>query len=189
MQMTSTFFVAAMGIPNAWLCLKVAAPYLVAYGLWWCISRMDQLLNKLFPHWEWEKRMGWLNIRLERQTDTILRWMGYGLFAALAAALYGIVCGVQALQAISNWGEPEVFGEIAMRVLTLVICLGFWLVYLGGVLVPKLRNQYEADELEKFRAQQDAEGRDYIRPSRRTSSMAKPGRQAPLLPNRMRRGR
>jgi hypothetical protein len=147
---------AAIGIPSAWQCLNIAAPFLALAALRWVIHRVDHTIDRLFPHWEWEKRLGWLNIRTQRRAETALRWIGYFLYALLAAALYGIVWAAPALGQIDHWSDPAVLGEISLKLSVLLVCLGSWLVYLGFELLPKLRRQHEVDELEKFRAEQAA---------------------------------
>lgn len=180
---------AAIGIPSAWHCFEFAAPFLAVAALRWVIHRTDRTVDRLFPQWEWEKRLGWLNLRTQRRTEAVLRWIGYFLYALLAIALYGIVWAAPTLAQIDQWSDPDVFGEIWMKVSVFLVSLVYWLLYLGFELLPKLRRQYEADELEKFRAELDA--RDPERESRpdsrdtpplekpRASLAARPGRFGP----------
>jgi hypothetical protein len=155
--------VAAIGIPGAWQCLAVAAPFLFLAAVRWIVLRVDHAVDRLFPGWEWEKRLAWLNLRAQRRADAILRWIGYFVYALLAAALYGIVWAVPTLENFDRWNDPGVLGEICLRLPVLFLCLVFWLTYLGLELLPKLRRQYEADELEKFRAERTEIERDDAR--------------------------
>jgi len=152
---TTPLILADIAIPSAWQCLVFAAPFLAAIAVCWLINRTDQIINHLFPDWEWERRLGWLNIRARRRAEAALRWIGYGIYAILAAALYGIVWGAQALPTVGHWNDPNVLGDVALRLAVLLVCFGVWLVYLGCGLIPKLRDQQEKEDLEKFRAETD----------------------------------
>ena len=57
---TPLSILAAIAVPSAWQCLAVAGPFLAIGAVWWLINRTDQILNHLFPDWEWERKLGWL---------------------------------------------------------------------------------------------------------------------------------
>lgn len=135
-------------------CMAWAMPFLGVAALACLVRRMDQIIDRLFPHWEWEKRLGWLNIRAQRRADLVLRWIGYFIYAVLAVALLGIVWGAEALATLDRWDDPSVMADLALRVPVLLACLGLWLVYFGCELIPKLRDQSEREGLRKFRAEQ-----------------------------------
>lgn len=148
-------FIAEIAIPDAGQCLTWAAPVLAVVAMIGVLGRMDQIIDRLFPHWEWERRLGWLNIRAIRRAEKVLRWLGYFIYAVLGLALLGIVWSAQGLvETLNHWDNPHVAVELALRVPVLLASLGFWLVYLGCELLPKLRGQYEEEELQKFRAEQ-----------------------------------
>ncbi|HUB68146.1 MAG TPA: hypothetical protein VL981_11740 [Candidatus Methylacidiphilales bacterium] len=176
MLRTPHFFMATIGIPSAWQCLQVAAPFLAFIALRWVIRRVDHTVNRLFPHLEWERRLGWLNITTQRRAEAVLRWIGYVIYALLAAALYGIVWAAPALGQLGQWSDSTVLGEIPLKISVLLICLGCWLVYFGCELLPKLRRQHEEEELEKFRAKQTGldDERDHQPGSRLKSIWKKP---------------
>jgi len=146
-------FLAELAIPNARQCLAVAAPILAVMAAWWVITRTDQIIAKLFPQWEWERRLGWLNIKAERQADVVMRWIGYIVYALLAGALYGIVWSSSFFADISRTDNPNIVADGMWKLSTLLLCLGVWVLYLGWELIPKLRHQYEREELEKYRAE------------------------------------
>ncbi len=104
-----------------------------------------------FPHWEWEKKLGWLNITAERRSEAILRWIGYFIHAGMAVALYGIVWAAPALGEFGST-DPAVIGDGASRLAVLLVCLTIWGLYLGGELIPKLRREHEQEELARYRA-------------------------------------
>ena len=154
MEVMPFSFVAEIAIPSARQCLSLAAPFLAVAALWWLVRRMDQIIDYLFPHWQWERQLGWLDIRTERRADAVLRGMVYVVYAVLAAALYGIVWAASAMASLDHLRDPVVLRELIVRLSVMLVSLGFWLVYLGLSLIPKLRNQYEAEELEQFRREQ-----------------------------------
>ncbi len=186
MVMVATPFplVAALGIPDAQHCFIAAFPVVCALVAWWLLKRIDSILAWLFPHWEWEKKLGWLNIRAERQADAFLRWVRYFVYALLALALYGIVWGAQALAWLDQMDDPSILAEIVARVPVLLISLGFWLSYLGLVLIPKLRDEYEFDELQKYRAEQAALEKEHDRPRSSRLKPRQPDQNPPLRSNR-----
>jgi hypothetical protein len=146
---------AEIAIPDARHCFAWIAPFLFLAAAMFIIGRMDLIIDRLFPHWDWEKRLGWLNLRAQRQAETVLRWIGYFIYAVLGLSLLGIVWAARGLvDALNNWSDPYVLSELARRIPVLLACLGLWLVYLGCELLPKMRGQYEEEELEKFRAEQ-----------------------------------
>jgi len=167
-----------IAIPSAGQCLVFAAPFVAVALAWWVIERIDVIMHHLFPHREWERQLGWLNIRAERQAAAMLRWLGYGLYALLAAALYGIIWAAKAFPALENWNEIPVLDHLALRVPVLVLCLGFWLLYFGAVLLPKLRNEWEKEELDKFRVEMEAEELRKEQPVSRLKSTLLPGPKA-----------
>ena len=120
-------------------------------------------MDYLFPNWEWERKLGWLNLRAQQRADNVLRWLGYFVYAALGAALLGIVWSAKEMAGIENWADPCDFSQLAFFVPVLLVCLGFWLLYLGFELMPKLRGKYEEEELEKYRAEQAELEREYDR--------------------------
>jgi hypothetical protein len=179
---------------HAWQALVFLAPFLAVAALWWLIGETDRLMGLLFPHAEWEKSLGWLNIRAQRRADTALRWVGYGVYAVLAAALYGIAWGAQGLQVLSSGLDPNLFGYLAWRIAVLTVCLGAWTLYLGCWLVPKLRAQRELKALKRFRSElEEAEREQEMHaPSRIHAPLPKPRVNAPresVVSDRTRRRR
>jgi signal transduction histidine kinase len=142
-----------MAIPNPWQCLVWVAPLLAVAALWWLVDNADRIINYLFPNLEWERSLGWLNIQAERRAQAAMRWLGYGIYLLLAAVLYGIVRLADGFPDLANWTDPWVVGDLVLRIPALAICLGVWLLYLGGWLVPKLRREREEAGLKKHRAE------------------------------------
>ena len=175
-----------------WKCLVFAAPFLVIAALWWLMNQTDRIIQYLFPNLEWEKSLGWLNIRAERRATTALRWIGYGIYVLLLAALYGIAWSAEGLQDFDHWSDPSVMGDLALRIPALAFCLGLWLLYLGSWLLPKLRAEREEAALKRYRAEaEEAEREREKQPrSRVHAPLQKPRTNPPLTaltPNRTKR--
>jgi hypothetical protein len=149
-------FLAEIRIPNAGECLLFLGPLATMAFIWWLFHFVDQVIHRVFPGLEWQRQMGWLNIKSERRAEAVLRWLGYFLYAVLAAALGGIVWGAIGLRQLDDWGDPMVTADLAMRVPVLVLSFVPWLIYLGFTLWPRLRREYEGEELEQYRAEQAA---------------------------------
>lgn len=146
--------VAEIAIPDLQQCLMFAAPFLAVAAVWWLVRHMDQIMNRLFPNLEWERQLGWLNIKAERRAEAVLRWIGYFIYAMLAISLLGVIWAVHGLAMIKDWSDPAALDLVGHRLPILLMSAGYWFVYLGCALIPKIRNQHEEEELAKFRAEQ-----------------------------------
>jgi signal transduction histidine kinase len=142
-----------MAIPDPWPCLVWATPLLAVAAVWWLIDHADRIIHFLFPDLEWERSLGWLNIKAEKRAQAAIRWLGYGIYLVLAAALYGIVRIADGFPALEDWADPWVVGDLVLRIPALAVCLGVWLIYLGCWLMPKLRRQREEADLQQYRAE------------------------------------
>jgi hypothetical protein len=149
-------FLAEIAIPTADECLLFLGPLAAMAFVWWLFHFVDQVIRRIFPGLEWERQLGWLNIRSERRAEAVLRWLGYLVYGVLAAALGGIVWGAVGLRQLDNWSDPMVTADLALRVPVLVLSFVPWLIYLAGALWPRLRREYEQEELEQYRAEQAA---------------------------------
>lgn len=131
----------------------LCAPLLTVAALWWLANRVDLIIARLFPLLQWEKDLGWLNIRAERRAKTALRWLGFALYLSLAGALVGIAWETrQIVDELAGWPEWPVIGQVMMRLCLVILYLAAWLVFLGGWLFPKIRARREDAELRTFRA-------------------------------------
>jgi hypothetical protein len=144
---------AVVVVPSAGQCLMVLAPVAAWFLLRWILRGIDPTIHRLFPSLEWERQLGWLNIRAERQAARFLRWAGYLVQATLAAALYALAWGAEGFRLLGRWSDPDALAEIDLRLPVFFCCLGLWLLYLGAALFPRLRREYEQDELAAFRAE------------------------------------
>jgi hypothetical protein len=187
-------FLAGFVFPGARQCFALTAPFLAIAGLLFLVNRTDRIISHFYPDREWEHSLGWLNIKAERRANTALRWVGYGIYILLLDALVGILWAAEGLQHLDNWSDPWVMGDLALRVPALMICLGIWVLYLGGWLLPKWRAEREAALWKKMRAEakefeQDREPQSH---SRIHAPLRKPRTNAPLMtsmPKRMGRRR
>lgn len=138
-----------------WQWANLVAAIVSTCAAWWVISRADWIINRVFPYNEWEKSLGWLNIRAQKRADAGLRWLGYFVYAMLAIALLGIPWAAEGLRTMGPWYEPDVLSGFLLRLGVLVLCFGLWFFYFGCGLLPRLRREREQKEwkdLQKFRA-------------------------------------
>jgi hypothetical protein len=142
---------AALLIPTAGQCLQLGGPLLIALGTIWFWRNGDVVLARLFPKWEWERQLGWLNLRANRNAERILRVVTHLLHLALLLALVGILA--------LSWrlGQPldtDSYGgmfSIAGAWIYLIASYGFWIYYFVSILGPRVRDEYETAELERYR--------------------------------------
>jgi hypothetical protein len=131
----------------------VLAPVAALFALRWLWQNIDSLIRRFFPGQEWQRQLGWLNIRAERRASALLRWISYAAHTVLLFALAGIVWSAAGLGQLTEWRDPEALLRIENRLSILLVCGAVWAIYLGGDLLPRLRRDYEEEELEHFRAQ------------------------------------
>ncbi len=142
---------AALLVPTAGECLQVGGPLVLVLGTLWFWRNGDLLLARLFPEWEWERKLGWLNLRANRRAEGILRILTHLLHVALLLALVGILVLSRSL------GQPQdtdsVIGllSIAGVWMYLIAGYGFWIYYFTCILAPRVRDEYEAEELARYR--------------------------------------
>jgi hypothetical protein len=136
----------------AWRFFLFLAPFLAVAAIWWLVNRTDRVVHHFFPHLEWERSLGWLNIKAERRAKKALRWLGYAIHALLVIALLGMVWGATALEAIiDSWPDFDVIVRSVLPLAVLAMSLAIWIVYLGSWLIPRLRAQRETTDLQRFR--------------------------------------
>jgi len=142
---------AALLIPTASQCLRVGWP-LVLFGFaFWFWRHGDTVIARLFPHWGWEADLGWLNIKAHRQAERIVRVLTHLLHLALLVALVGI------LYISWNFAQPHDPDDrletliLFMEWFYMFVCYGAWIYYLGFVLYPRIRDEFELEELERYR--------------------------------------
>ena len=139
----------------AWKAAVCLAPLMAVAVMFLLAYRIDRIIHRLFPDLEWEKNLGWLNIRAERRANTALRWLGYAIYVLLGGALYGIAWASVGLQGLANVTDPLAATDLALRLPVLLLGLGAWVLYLGSWLIPKIRAEREEAELKRFRANMD----------------------------------
>jgi hypothetical protein len=172
-----------LAIPDPSGLLPLAGPVLAIAVAWWLISRTDQIVNFLFPHLEWERSLGWFNIKAEKRAKAAVRWIGYLVQFSLAGLLYVILQLADTFPDLGDWPDPTVTADLLIRLPVLTFCLGIWLMYLGCYLLPKIRILREESALRKFRTQMEAvETERELREakSRIDVALPKPRTDAPL---------
>jgi len=166
----------------AWKAAVCLAPLMAVAVMFLLAYRIDRIIHRLFPDLEWEKNLGWLNIRAERRANTALRWLGYAIYVLLGAALYGIAWAAVGLQGLANVTDPLAATDLALRLPVLLMGLGAWVLYLGSWLIPKIRAEREEAELKRFRANMEEMEREREQnpKSRMKVSLAQPRSNSPL---------
>jgi hypothetical protein len=143
--------VLALFVPTATQCLTVAGPFLGVFALAWLVRHGDELVEEIFPHWRWERQLGWLNLRAYRRAESVLRWIRHFVHAGLLFALVGILWNASVLGNFDQWDDSTAVGYFFLHLSILLVCVAVWIVYLATVLAPKIRAEYEREELERFR--------------------------------------
>lgn len=133
-----------------------ATPVLVLLALAWVVSRTDRIVETVFPDLEWERSLGWLNIRAERRASRAMRWVSFGVIVMLIDALVILFWCAKGLPDLSTWSDPWVMGDLTWRVPLMGLCLLIWMIYLGLGLLPRVRADREAAAFRKFRKQMAA---------------------------------
>jgi hypothetical protein len=168
----------------AWRGVQFLEPFVAVAALWGLVNRTDRIIAWLFPHLEWERDLGWLNIRAERRANTALRCLGYAIYLLLVVSLLGIVWAATGVDELPLWPDPMVIGDVMWHLAVMTICLGLWTVFLGAWLIPKIRREREETELKRFREsfranEQEREWRSRRGPSRVKSSQPMPRKNTP----------
>jgi hypothetical protein len=185
MQAALPLPLAAIAIPSAAQCFTVLAPIAAIALLYSILKGIDVFLAKMFPALEWQRNLGWFNIKAERKAASVLRVIGHIVLALLAVALYGIAWGAEGLRLLPRWTDPDTLAELDLRLPVLCASLSLVLLYFGIELLPRLRREYEEEDLQAFRAelaeQEEEKSRD------ESSRLARPFQ--PPTPSRPRRPR
>ena len=149
-----------IAIPSLGQCGRVLAPVAALVAFIWLLRNADDLIRCHLPGLEWGRQLGWFNIRAEKRAERFLRGVEAAFQVLLAAALLGILWGANGLSDFARWREPEVMLRLQNHVSVLLLCVGLWAFYLGGELIPRLRREFEEEELERYRAEQAALAED-----------------------------
>jgi hypothetical protein len=139
-------------VPSAGQCWNFAGPILAVVGVIWFIRHGDRVIDRLFPHLEWERKLGWLNASADRRVKLILRGLQHLLHVFLLLALAGVLA--------LSWLVGSSDTNTQLGVLTLAdeyayigVCLSPWIYYFVVVLGPRLQAEFEEQELARYRAE------------------------------------
>ena len=149
-------FLASIGIPTAAQCLRAVGPVASVIFLWWLVRHGDHIIRRLFPTLEWQRQLGWLNIRAERRAAAVMRWISYAIYAALFFALCGILLSAYLLTQLSPVDKGPAPSPIlpVLSILPILLpSIAIWSAYFAWGLFPRMRQEYEHEELERFRAE------------------------------------
>jgi hypothetical protein len=154
---------AALLVPTASQCLRLAGPLLALFGVIWFWRYGDEVLARLFPHWEWERKLGWLNVKANRHVERILRMFTHLLHVTLLAALVGILG--------FSWllGQPQdtdtylgIFSR-GFQWINLMACYMIWVYYFLVILGPRMRDEFELEELTRYRVEHPDTERERVK--------------------------
>jgi hypothetical protein len=147
------FVVMALLIPSPGQCLTIAAPVASIAAIIWFSRHGDRVIARLFPHWEWERRLGWLNARANRRAETVLRGLrhlGHTFLLFDLAAILGLSWFVGGPHDMDS--GASVFTYV-LEMVYLGVCLIPWIYYFVVILGPRIRAEFEEEELQRYRAE------------------------------------
>jgi hypothetical protein len=143
----------ALLIPSANQCLAIAGPLVSVGVVIWLLRHGDRTIARLFPHWEWERELGWLNLKANRRAEAVLRGLRHLGHTFLLLTL-GAILGLSWLA-----GQPhdmdaaEGVFAYALELIYLGVCLGIWIYYFVAILAPRIVAEHEEEELQRYRAE------------------------------------
>ena len=150
-------FAMALIIPTAGQCLAVAGPVASVGAVLWFLRHGDQLIARLFPHWEWERKLGWLNARATRRAETILRGVRHFGHACLLVALIGVLFFAWLAGRPHNMDTADGIFLLAAEWIYFGACLVPWIYYFAAILWPRIMAEYEEEELMRYREEHPEE--------------------------------
>ena len=148
---------AALLVPNASQCIAIGGPVLAIIGLVWFWHHGDAVIARLFPQLKWERELGWLNLRAHRRADRIMRGLTHVLHTLLLGALVGLLGFAWLLGQPHDTDSAIGLFSIPFEFIYLVFFLGIWIVYFVYLLAPRIRAEYEDQELKRWRAEHPEE--------------------------------
>ena len=142
---------AALLIPTAGQCCRAAWPLVLLASAIWFWRHGDAIAARLVRNREWQIQLGWLDLKTDRIAGQILAAFTHLLHLSLLVALIGIL--------YLSWvfGQPQDMSDqltaIALFVewTYLFASYGIWIYYLGFMLYPRVRDEFEAAELARYR--------------------------------------
>jgi hypothetical protein len=75
-------------------------------ALAWIVFNTDRIVHTVFPDLEWERSLGWLNIRAERRASRAMRWVGYAVIVLLFDSLVLIFWAAKGMPRLADWSDP-----------------------------------------------------------------------------------
>ena len=141
----------ALLVPSAAQCLAFGGPIVSLAGLFWFWRHGDEWIARLFPHLQWKRELGWLNLSADRRADRIMRGLTHALHVGLLAALIGILGFAWLLGQPHDTDSTLGLFSIPFQFIYLPLFLGIWIVYFTYLLGPRVRAEFEEGELRRYR--------------------------------------
>jgi hypothetical protein len=143
----------ALYIPTPGQCLAVVAPVVSIGGIIWFARHGDQVIERLFPHWEWERKFGWLNLKANRRAAMVLRGFRHLLHAFLLLDLLVVLAFAWLTGQHHDMDTREGVFTYALEMIYFGVFLSPWIYYFIAVLGPRVIAEYEEEELQRYRAE------------------------------------
>jgi hypothetical protein len=142
----------ALLVPSASQLWHIFGPIVSVVVLIWLVRNCNQVIERLFPHLEWERRLGWLNAGADRRARLMLRGLHHLVLFFLALDLLVVLWFA--------WQIGQRDTETPVGMLVLAGDFVYWgaflspcLYYLFVVLVPRVHAEFEEQELARYRAE------------------------------------
>lgn len=145
-------------IPTAGQCFAIAAPVASIYGIVWFVRHGDRVIERLFPHWEWERKLGWLNFRANRRAEWVLRGVRHLLHTFLLIMLVAVLTLAWFAGGPQDMDSAVGVFTYVLELIYLGLCLSPWIYYFVLNLGPRLTAEYEEEELLRYRAENPEDG-------------------------------
>jgi hypothetical protein len=160
----------ALLVPSAGQLWNIFGPIVAVVVIIWLVRNCNEVIDRLFPHLEWERKLGWLNASADRRAKLILRGIHHFVHLFLALDLLAVLwfaCQIGERDTETRVGVLILAGDFVYLGAVLSPCLYYFIVELG----PRLQGEFEAQELARYRAENpdlDQERKPSTDPSRIT---------------------
>ena len=118
----------------------------------WIIANADEWIRRLFPRPNWDEELGWLQLRAERKARALLRWWSYAVHGLFAILLLGITWSSVAVGRWADRRDTDSLREMVLRLPVLAMSLALCFGYVAAELLPRLRREFDEEELVRFRS-------------------------------------
>jgi hypothetical protein len=154
----------ALFIPTPGQCLAVAAPVVCIGGVIWFARHGDRVIERAFPHWEWERKLGWLNRKANRRAEMVLRGLRHLLHLFLLFDLLGFLVFAWLTGQPQDTDSAAGLFTYALEMIYMGVFLSPWIYYFTMVLGPRVTAEYEEEELQRYRSENPGDNGESRKP-------------------------